>query len=74
VYRRQPAWTLFFFAVQYLFIGTFALAATTPMAPAALINLVVAGKIPLSPTIFDANVTLRNRKARRWNGARWNRW
>src|SRR4029453_10455029 len=28
------------------------------MAPAALINLVVSGEIPLSPTIFDANVTL----------------
>ena len=36
MYRRQPAWTLFFSAVQYLFIGTFAWAATTPMPPAQL--------------------------------------
>jgi len=32
------------------------------MAPASLINLVVSGEIPLSPTIFDANVTLARRK------------
>jgi iron(III) transport system substrate-binding protein len=32
------------------------------MAPAALINLVVSGEIPLSPTIFDANVTLAKGK------------
>jgi len=32
------------------------------MAPAALINLVVSGEIPLAPTIFDANVTLAKRK------------
>ena len=32
------------------------------MAPAALINLVVSGEIPLSPTIFDANVTLAKQK------------
>ncbi len=32
------------------------------MAPASLINLVVSGEIPLSPTIFDANVTLAKRK------------
>src|SRR6516164_3551962 len=28
------------------------------MAPAALMNLVVSGEVPLSPTIFDANVTI----------------
>jgi iron(III) transport system substrate-binding protein len=28
------------------------------MAPAALINLVGSGEVPLSPTIFDANVTM----------------
>jgi len=32
------------------------------MAPAALINLVVSGEIPLAPTIFDANVTLAKQK------------
>ena len=32
------------------------------MAPAALINLVASGEIPLSPTIFDANVTLAKQK------------
>jgi iron(III) transport system substrate-binding protein len=32
------------------------------MAPAALINLVASGEVPLSPTIFDANVTLAKRK------------
>jgi len=32
------------------------------MAPASLINLVVSGEIPLSPTIFDANVTLAKQK------------
>ena len=32
------------------------------MAPAALINLVGSGEIPLSPTIFDANVTIAKRK------------
>ena len=32
------------------------------MAPAALVNLVVSGEIPLSPTIFDANVTLAKQK------------
>jgi len=32
------------------------------MAPAALINLIVSGEIPLSPTIFDANVTLAKQK------------
>ncbi len=32
------------------------------MAPAALINFVVSGEIPLSPTIFDANVTLAKQK------------
>jgi iron(III) transport system substrate-binding protein len=32
------------------------------MAPAALMNLVVSGEIPLSPTIFDANVTLAKQK------------
>lgn len=32
------------------------------MAPAALINLVASGEIPLSPTIFDANVTLAKKK------------
>lgn len=32
------------------------------MAPASLINLVVSGEIPLSPTIFDANVALAKRK------------
>jgi iron(III) transport system substrate-binding protein len=32
------------------------------MAPAALINLVVSGEVPLSPTIFDANVTLAKQK------------
>lgn len=32
------------------------------MAPAALINLVGSGEIPLSPTIFDANVTLAKQK------------
>jgi iron(III) transport system substrate-binding protein len=32
------------------------------MAPASLINLVASGEIPLSPTIFDANVTLAKRK------------
>jgi iron(III) transport system substrate-binding protein len=33
------------------------------MAPASLINLVVSGEIPLSPTIFDANVTLAKQKS-----------
>lgn len=32
------------------------------MAPAALINLLASGEIPLSPTIFDANVTLAKQK------------
>jgi iron(III) transport system substrate-binding protein len=32
------------------------------MAPAALINLVGSGEIPLSPTIFDANVTIARQK------------
>ena len=32
------------------------------MAPAALINLVGAGEIPLSPTIFDANVKIARQK------------
>ncbi|MGE5220552.1 MAG: ABC transporter substrate-binding protein [Chloroflexota bacterium] len=32
------------------------------MAPAALINLVGSGEIPLSPTIFDANVTIAKKK------------
>lgn len=32
------------------------------MAPAALINLVVSGEVPLAPTIFDANVTLAKQK------------
>lgn len=32
------------------------------MAPASLINLVASGEIPLSPTIFDANVTLAKQK------------
>jgi iron(III) transport system substrate-binding protein len=32
------------------------------MAPASLINLVVSGEVALSPTIFDANVTLAKRK------------
>ena len=32
------------------------------MAPASLINLVVSGEFPLSPTIFDANVTLAKQK------------
>ncbi len=32
------------------------------MAPAALINLVGSGEIPLSPTILDANVTLAKQK------------
>jgi iron(III) transport system substrate-binding protein len=32
------------------------------MAPAALINLVASGEIPLSPTIFDANATLAKQK------------
>lgn len=32
------------------------------MAPAALVNLVVSGEVPLSPTIFDANVTLAKQK------------
>jgi iron(III) transport system substrate-binding protein len=32
------------------------------MAPAALINLVASGEVPLSPTIFDANVTLAKQK------------
>jgi iron(III) transport system substrate-binding protein len=32
------------------------------MAPAALMNLVVSGEVPLSPTIFDANVTLAKQK------------
>jgi iron(III) transport system substrate-binding protein len=32
------------------------------MAPAALINLVASGEIPLSPTIFDANVTIAKKK------------
>jgi iron(III) transport system substrate-binding protein len=32
------------------------------MAPAALINLVVSGEISMSPTIFDANVTLAKQK------------
>jgi iron(III) transport system substrate-binding protein len=32
------------------------------MAPAALINLIGSGEIPLSPTIFDANVTIAKRK------------
>ena len=32
------------------------------MAPAALINLVGSGEIPLSPTIFDANVTIAKQK------------
>ena len=32
------------------------------MAPAALMNLVVSGEVPLSPTIFDANVTIARQK------------
>jgi iron(III) transport system substrate-binding protein len=32
------------------------------MAPAALINLVASGEVPLSPTIFDANVTIAKKK------------
>ena len=32
------------------------------MAPAALINLVGSGEVPLSPTIFDANVTIAKQK------------
>ena len=32
------------------------------MAPAALINLIGSGEIALSPTIFDANVTIAKRK------------
>jgi iron(III) transport system substrate-binding protein len=32
------------------------------MAPAALINLIASGEIPMSPTIFDANVTLAKQK------------
>ena len=32
------------------------------MAPAALINLIGSGEIPMSPTIFDANVTIAKRK------------
>jgi iron(III) transport system substrate-binding protein len=32
------------------------------MAPASLINLVGSGEIPLSPTIFDANVTIAKQK------------
>jgi len=32
------------------------------MAPAALIGLVSSGEVPLSPTIFDANVTLAKEK------------
>jgi iron(III) transport system substrate-binding protein len=32
------------------------------MAPASLINLVASGEVPLSPTIFDANVTLAKKK------------
>jgi iron(III) transport system substrate-binding protein len=32
------------------------------MAPAALINLVGSGEIPMSPTIFDANVTMAKQK------------
>ena len=32
------------------------------MAPASLINLVVSGEIPLSPTSFDANFTLAQQK------------
>jgi iron(III) transport system substrate-binding protein len=32
------------------------------MAPAALINLVASGEVPLSPAIFDANVTLAKKK------------
>jgi iron(III) transport system substrate-binding protein len=36
--------------------------AVQDMAPAALINLVASGEVPLSPTIFDANVTLAKQK------------
>jgi iron(III) transport system substrate-binding protein len=32
------------------------------MAPAALINLIGSGEVPLSPTIFDANVTMAKQK------------
>ena len=32
------------------------------MAPAALMNLVVSGEVPLSPTIFHANVTIARQK------------
>ena len=32
------------------------------MAPAALINLVASGEVPLSPTIFDANVAIAKQK------------
>lgn len=32
------------------------------MAPAALINLIGSGEVPMSPTIFDANVTMAKRK------------
>ena len=32
------------------------------MAPAALINLIGSGEVPMSPTIFDANVTMAKQK------------
>jgi len=32
------------------------------MAPAALINLIASGEVPMSPTIFDANVTMAKQK------------
>jgi len=32
------------------------------MAPAALINLIASGEVPMSPTILDANVTMAKRK------------
>ena len=44
------------------------------MSGAALAGLVASGEVPLSPTIFDADVTVAKQKARQSSGVRWSRW
>ena len=60
--RTGPAYDVLLIAAVGIGIGecfhtTALMPLVADMAPAALINLVVSGEIPLSPTIFDANVT-----------------
>ena len=44
------------------------------MSGAALSGLVVSGEVPLSPTIFDANITQAKQKGAPVECARSNRW